>query len=88
MRPSFDKGVAAEDFFQLARRRCVQVQELYIMTWVSFVNRDNVGGVKIKGREPFLFLFRRPVVLLASRSNTPHWRVSRMDPAYPSTRKR
>src|SRR5204863_6831968 len=63
MRPSFDERVAAKDFFNLVCRRCVQAQELNIMTRISFVNRDDIGGVIIEGGEPFFFLFFRPVVL-------------------------
>ena len=33
------------------------------MTGVSFVNRNDVGGVIIEGGEPFLLLFLRPIVL-------------------------
>src|SRR4029077_11232601 len=63
MRPSLDERVAAKDFFNLARRRCVQAQELHIMTRVSFMDRDDVGRVIIEGGEPFFFLFFWPVFL-------------------------
>ena len=59
MRPTFDKSVAAEDFLDFARRRRVQAQELHVVPGISFVNRDDIGGVIIKGGEPFLLLFLR-----------------------------
>ena len=33
------------------------------MTGISFMNRNDVGGVIVEGGEPFLFLFLRPLVL-------------------------
>ena len=33
------------------------------MTRVRFMNRDDIRGIIIEGRKPFLFLLLRPVVL-------------------------
>src|SRR6266571_4014331 len=61
VRPAFNKSVAPENFFDLARRRGVQTKELSIMAGVNFVNRDEVGGVIVKRGQPLFFLFVRPV---------------------------
>src|SRR5438445_393749 len=66
MSPAFDKRVAAENFFDLARGRRVQVQELHVVTGVGFVDRRNVRRVIIESGEPFLLLFVRPIVLRGS----------------------
>src|SRR5439155_9816456 len=63
MRPASDERVAAEHFFYSACRRLVQMQELHVMAWINFMNRDNVGCVIIKRGEPFLFFFLGPILL-------------------------
>src|SRR5207244_1480417 len=63
MCPAFDECVTTENLFHFARWRRVQVQELYIMAGIGFMNRNDVGGVIVEGGEPFLFLFLWPIVL-------------------------
>ena len=48
MGPAFDERVAAKNFFHFAHGRCVQTQELDIMSGINFVNGNNVGGVEVE----------------------------------------
>ena len=63
MRPAFDERVTAENFLDLARRRCVQAEELDVVSRINFVNGNDVRGVKIERRQPLVFLERRPLIL-------------------------
>ena len=63
MCPALGKGVAGKNFFQAIGGRRIEAEKLNVVPRVSFVNRDDVRGIKIERRQPFLFLLRRPVRL-------------------------
>src|SRR5437762_4153020 len=60
MRPSFNKGVAAKYLFNFGGRRSIQVQALYIMTGISFVNGYIIGCIVIKHSKPVVLLLCCP----------------------------
>jgi len=61
MRPAFNVGIAAKDFFQPRGGRSLLTEELHEVTRVRLMDGNHVGRVIVEGGQPLLFLLGRPI---------------------------